>query len=133
VRTRIFEATNGERNWGKFLVGEFDSEWEYVSLVANYKLLVNRGWRAQTHKLVLDLQTGEGAVFAFHGGNADLDKHKIWVCPLFEPFLVWLYAQPDVWTAPQLVDLPDAPFSFAGYRRPGPQPEEVAADKASHE
>jgi hypothetical protein len=72
---------------------------------------------------VLDLQTGEGAMFR-HGGfaRADLNKHKIWVCPLFEPFLEWLYEQDvDVLSClPDTVDLPNAPFELRGYRRAGP-------------
>jgi hypothetical protein len=44
------------------------------------------------------------------------------VCPLFEPFLEWLYEQDltDLSTLPRRVELPDAEFSFTGYRRPGP-------------
>jgi hypothetical protein len=72
--------------------------------------------------IVFDLQTCERASFR-PGGNAkyDLDKHKIWVCPLFEPFLCWLYKQQlDDFTAlPGHIDLADAPFAMAGYRRNG--------------
>jgi hypothetical protein len=120
VKTRIIEATNGEANWGKFLIGVFDSEWEYKSVIDGNPLVASRGW-SKDHFLVLDLQTGEGSLFHTRGmAKADLDKHRIWVCPLFEPFLQWLYTHPDPLTIPAHIDLPDAPFHFAGYRRKGP-------------
>lgn len=72
---------------------------------------------------VLDLQTGEGAFFRPGGyAAADLEKHRVWVCPLFEPFLEWLYRQDltDLGQLPRLVELPDAEFAMRGYRRAGP-------------
>ena len=43
---------------------------------------------------MLDLQTGEGALVRPYGhAKCDFDKHQVWVCPLFEPFLKWLYEQ----------------------------------------
>jgi len=76
------------------------------------------------HVLVLDLQTGEGAILKPGGDpRADLKKHRVWVCPMFEPFLEWLYARAlaiGLDDLPLHVDLPEAPFAFAGYRRPGP-------------
>src|SRR6266702_1985984 len=56
------------------------------------------------------LRTGEGAFFRVHRqgvASADLDKHQIWVCPMFEPFLNWLYKQDvsDLDQLPSLVDL----------------------------
>jgi hypothetical protein len=124
--TKIVEATNGPRNWGKFLIGRFDSEWARRCAVPDIEpvpLLAACGWSVQ-HVLVLDLQTGEGALFAPHGvANADLNqKHQIWVCPLFEPFLTWLYAFTRgraSWfeDLPEHVDLPDAPFAMFGHRR----------------
>lgn len=124
MKTIFVEATNGELNWGKFMVARFDAEeWSRTSIIddARAPLLRGRGW-GPDHVLVVDLQTGEGAVFR-PGGHAreDLKKHRIWVCPLFEPFLVWLYGLPDPMEAPPRVDL-DAPFEFFGHRRPGPQP-----------
>ena len=59
--------------------------------------------------------------------RADLNKRKIWVCPLFEPFLEWLYRhvhdkEGDWWQdLPRVVELPDAPFEIYGHRRPGPE------------
>lgn len=124
--TRFIEATNGPQNWGKFMVGRFtDEEWQRRSVVSNYyqsgwpTLLSAVGW-SKPHVLVLDLQTGEGAIVC-PGGSApaDLNKHQIWVCPLFEPFLTWLYKQDllDLEKLPAHVDLPDAPFAMQGYRR----------------
>lgn len=123
MKTKIVEVTNGPRNWGKFLLARFDSEWEYESKVSpGHRLLAGRGWGPE-HLLIVDLQTGEGAVFR-PGGHAghDLEKHKIWVCPMYEPFLVWLYRQDlsDLDRLPALVDLPEAEFQMYGHRRPGP-------------
>lgn len=124
MKTRVFEATN-LKNWGKFLVAQMDAEWEWRSEIDvwNTSLLGQIGWAPQ-HIWVMDLQTCEGAGFAL-GGHAhnDLEKHKIWVCPMFEPFLAWLYTQKldEIWDLPQVVELPDAAFNFAGYRRPGPK------------
>lgn len=121
---RIFEATNvdaGGFNYGKFLVGRFEEEWEYRSLVSDRPLLSKLGWTAQ-HLLVLDLATGEGALFRHHGlASSDLHKHRVWVCPLFEPFLAWLYRQDvtDLTTLPALVQIEDPTSAMHGYRREG--------------
>lgn len=124
MKTRIVETTN-ELNWGKFLVGWFDHEWSRQSLVdtaSSIPLLRTIGW-GNGHVWVLDLQTGEGAYFLANKNSRaahDLQKHKIWVCPMFEPFLEWLYQQAPNWAdLPELVKL-DAPFAFRGYRREGP-------------
>jgi hypothetical protein len=117
-----FEATNGG-NWGKFAVGKPDTEWHWRSQIdaMNLPLLRQVGWGHDTI-WVWDLETGEGAMFRPGGlAGADLNKHKIWVCPLFEPFLAWLYQQDlrDLEKLPRMVELPDAPFSWHGYRRAG--------------
>lgn len=133
--TKFIEVTNGPRNWGKFMLGRFtQEEWERESNLPDaderavfthgkWSLLRQRGWTPD-HLLVMDLETAEGAIFLPGGSaSADLNKHRIWVCPMFEPFLEWLYAQRD-WLKlddlPNHVDLPDASFAMAGYRRPGP-------------
>jgi len=127
VRIKIVEVTNGERNWGKFLLGQFDDEWSYRSAIDGNSIIAGRGW-SRDHVLVLDLQTGEGAIFRPGGlAKADLDKHRIWVCPMYEPFLTWLYRQPDPFAIPAHVDLPDAEFAMSGYRRPGPSNDAVHA------
>jgi hypothetical protein len=128
MNLHLFEATN-HANWGKFAVGLPGPEWRWRSelegAVATGPLLTQLGW-SHNHVWVMDLQTGEGAIFA-HGGNAgaDLNKHRIWVCPLFEPFLAWLYRQDltTLATLPQVVELLDVPFIWHGYRRPGPDSE----------
>jgi hypothetical protein len=138
VETKLIEATHGisgPGNWGKFCVARFTTEWDRRTRVGHttelaahadspQPLLPACGWgRGSGHVWVMDLQTGEGAYFR-PGGHApaDLAKHRIWVCPLFEPFLCWLYKQDltDLATLPDVVELPDAPFAFHGYRRSGP-------------
>lgn len=125
MKTRIVEAIQpgGPANWGKFLVGRFDTEWHVrsaVDLDSERPLLATIG-KGPATLFVMDLQTGEGALFRPGGyAKADLDKHKIWVCPMFEPFLEWLYKQ-DLTTLddlPRLVEL-EAPFELRGYRRKG--------------
>lgn len=123
--SRIIEVTNGP-NWGKFMVARFDAdEWRRRCALGDAfegALLRELGW-SQDHVWVLDLQTGEGALFRPGGlARADLNKHRIWVCPMFEPFLVWLYQQNllDLSALPALVELPEAEFALHGYRRPGP-------------
>jgi hypothetical protein len=120
--TKIVEVTN-EFNWGKFMLARFDKEWGHRSALSGSQapLLREIGWGPE-HLWVLDLQTGEGAFFRLGGlARADLNKHKIWVCPMFEPFLEWLYQQDvtDLSVLPDLVRLPEAEASFAGYRRSG--------------
>lgn len=129
--TKFIEATNGPRNWGKFMLARFSAEeWARRSqilpmppaeVIMGAPLLPQVGW-SRDHLLVLDLQTGEGAIFRPGGcASADLAKHRIWVCPLFEPFLTWLWTQKtaDLDSLPDHVDLPDAEFQMSGYRRPG--------------
>lgn len=121
--THFIEVSNGF-NWGKFMLGRFDSEeWTARSAVEPAQpLIAGRGWTGD-HLFVLDLQTGEGAVFRPGGcPRADLRKHQIWVCPMFEPFLEWLYTQDlrTIVTLPKSVELPNAESSMHGYRRDGP-------------
>lgn len=115
-------------NWGKFCVAKFtEQEWATPSAlpgVTETSLLKGRGW-SPDHVWVLDLQTGEGAFFRPGGlAIADLNKHKIWVCVLYEAFLTWLYTQDltDIETLPRYVELPNVEFAMAGYRRGGPDP-----------
>jgi hypothetical protein len=128
VITKFIEVTNvkdGGINFGKFLLLRYDeSEWAVRSSVDGHGLLSGRGWTPK-HLWVLDVQTGEGACY-MPGGLASHDlneKHKIWVCPMYEPFLTWLYRQDltDITALPSLVELSekDAPSSMAGHRRRG--------------
>lgn len=123
MKTKLIEVTNGNKNWGKMMLGRFDTEWSHESAISpGMKLLGGRGWTPD-HLLVLDIETGEGAVFKMGGlAKHDLEKHRIWVCPMFEPFLEWLYQQDtaDLDKLPAMVDLKDAPFEMYGYRRCGP-------------
>jgi hypothetical protein len=122
----IVEATNGPKdpnNWGKFLVMRPVEEWAYRSAVCGYPgpLLREIGWGSDL-VIVFDLQTMEGATFEPGGvAAADLKKHGIHVCVLFEPFLEWLYDRDltDLSVLPSHVDLPGWKAAFAGYRRPG--------------
>lgn len=130
MRITFVEATNGF-NWGKFAIGRFDAEeLAYRSVIeekemgVSAKLVGSRGWGPE-HFWFMDLQTGEAAMFR-HGGHAraDLAKHRIWVCPMAEPTLVWIYAH-SLDELPAVIELTEAeaPSAFAGYRRPGPDPE----------
>jgi hypothetical protein len=135
VITKFVEAGHGTEpstigNWGKFVIARFSHD-EWAQPVrfpgcSGSSLIGSQGWRG-THFMVFDLATGEGAMFQ-PGGHApsDLNRHQIWVCPLFEPFLVWLYEfqheQPASWwdQLPAHVVLPSAGFALSGYRREGP-------------
>jgi hypothetical protein len=129
METAIIEVTQDAAsgfNWGKFCVARFDAEWERRSALphnSSAPLLSQCGW-ADGFLWVLDLQTGEGAYFR-PGGSApaDLRRHRIHVCLMFEPFLEWLYAQDlaDLSALPPVVELPDAPAGLYGYRCPGPE------------
>jgi hypothetical protein len=128
---KFIEVTNhgeglGGINHGKFAVCRFEEhEWMKKSAISpEFPLLAGRGW-TRDHVLVLDIQTGEGAIFK-PGGLAEYDlneKHKIWVCPMYQPFLEWLYKQDlkDLSKLPSLVTFTEeqAPSAFSGYRRKG--------------
>lgn len=123
MKIHFIEAHDAtEFNWGKFLLGKMDdAEWSYQSQVSQTPLLAGRGW-SKDHLWILDLQTGEG-FYCRPGGLAvaDLEKHKVWVCPMFEPFLVWLYQQDlsDISKLPSVVNLGNVPTALQGYRRKG--------------
>lgn len=127
---KFIEGTNGF-NWGKFLLMKFTAdEWSYISKIDGFPLLRSRGWGPE-HIWVMDVQTGEGFCTA-HGGLAvaDLQKHEVWVCPMFEPFLQWLYTQDvsDLTKLPAVVEL-EGESALAGYRRSGLKFEEVFSAK----
>lgn len=132
MKTFQFEARHSPTggNWGKFLVAVPDTEWEWRSGVdGNRPLLRTIGW-SPGFIWVHDLQTGEACI-VYPGGSAhaDLQKHRVHLCPLFEPWLEWLYGQLRGYTnltdrlaaLPKIVDLPHVPFAERGYRRPGPR------------
>jgi hypothetical protein len=126
MKTKIIEVTNAPEgiNWGKFMVGRFEPEEQNYHSPIEHHAFLNARW-GPNHIWVLDLETGEGAFFA-HGGCASYDlnsKHQVWVCPMFEPFLNWLYEQDitDLDALPAVVTLTEkqAPSSLFGYRRQG--------------
>lgn len=135
MKTHIIEATNGPNNWGKFMLMVPDAEWARTPAAPGCEspvsLLQQRGWNRDSDLIVFDLQTREGAAFSLQASSPHqaLEKHRIWVCPLFEPFLTWLYEQPAAKVLgldlPPHVDLPDAVFAFAGHRRSGPEASDV--------
>jgi hypothetical protein len=134
LRTRIVEATSLRGDWGKFLVGSFDDdEWVRLSRVSdsNMSLLAEIGYE-HTSLLVVDLSTGEAAVFTpperlstytaaqwqfmtRARATSDLTQHRIEVSPLFAPFLAWLYAQVSFDDLPDDVEF-DAPLVAPEYR-----------------
>lgn len=129
--TKLIEATNtdaGGINHGKFMVARFEPhEWsrrstQTLQTLPAMPLLWQCGWSPE-HILVTDLQTGEGAIFR-PGGLASYDlnvKHRIWVCPLYERFLTWLYKQDlaDLSALPDHVAIDDPDSSLQEYRRQG--------------
>lgn len=124
MKTKIIQATQSREkgfNHGKFLIGQFDKDERAISnMFLSGSSLLNNRW-CDKSILVLDIETGEGAVFR-HGGLASYDlnsKHQIWCCPLYEPFLEWLYSQDitDITKLPDTVELPNAPEAMYGYRR----------------
>lgn len=131
MRTRYFEAISAEGNWGKFMLGQFEPD-EIAAQSAlppdpegwfkPGSMIQGRGWAPGKHWFVMDLQTGEGAYFAL-GGHADYDlseKHNIWVCPLFRPFLNWLYERfregADLWELDRVVRIEGVPLQLSGER-----------------
>ncbi len=133
METKFIEAMHkdGTGNWGKFAVGRFTpEEWARPSIVAPEfgSLIGQRGW-TRSHLWVFDLQTGESAWFLPGGlASADLNKHKIWVCPMFPRFLEWLYEQDlsDLDALPSVVEFghDEISFDFQGQRYPGPEGDE---------
>lgn len=122
--TKFIEATDAtEFNYGKFMVARHTTdEWRRPAIIGGSTSLLRLIGTNSKAVLVFDLQTGEGASFV--PGNAakyDLDKHKIWVCPMYEPFLEWLYKQDltDITALPSIVNLGEVPTAFRGYRREG--------------
>ncbi len=125
-------------NWGKFGVGrwtrqELAEKTQYPGCEGQ-RIASLHGWGGD-HVWLFDLQTGESARFYLNNPRpvdvrSQLRTHQIWVCPMFEPFMVWLWnhvtvAGLDWWdTLPRTVELPaDTPFDVAGHRRPGPNAE----------
>jgi len=99
VQTYLFESVADPftlDNWGAFLVAvpdEIEWGWRSRALPAGAPLPEMFGWNSR-QAWVMDLRTGEGAIFTMGGdARADLDAHRIHVTAQFEAFLEWLYGQ----------------------------------------
>jgi hypothetical protein len=128
----VINGSPGRRlNHGKMMLARWTAEeWAVPSLVAASaesphpvvtSLLALTG-KSPRHLWVCDLETREGLCITPGGSaRADLEKHRIWHCPLFPNFLEWLYTQDltDLSALPSVVELPDAPFALSGWRGPG--------------
>ena len=106
MKTKIIEASDTTQfNWGKFLVGRFDQEWERRSKVGlEVSVIRSQGWGPE-HIMVMDLSVGHAAVFLPRPNGApivDVEDTGIYFCPLFRGFMEWLYLQ-------DLVDLDSLP------------------------
>jgi hypothetical protein len=145
VITHLMEAGN-DFNHGKFMLCQLEvKELAAHSALPGYedKLFFQLGGSRKFNGrnfFVIDMQTGEGAAFSLRphsdtptgaagAAKFELNKHKIWVCPMFEPFLCWLFAQDiavgtDITKLPRYVHL-DAEASMLGYRRSGPDDEHL--------
>jgi hypothetical protein len=131
MQTLIIEAHNG-MNYGKFLLATYGpEEWSREARVepTGRKLLPSIGFGGEW-VWVLDLQTREGAAFLLSGQVTllhQLEKHQVWVCPMYEFFLGWLldrYREDSAGVMalnlPDVVELDTKYFALAGYRRKGP-------------
>jgi hypothetical protein len=99
--THFIEASDGMMH-GKFMLGRLDSAELGVRSAlpgSEEDPLMRVGGRRRLNErstLIVDLQTGNGAAFFIGGGLwiADLNRTgPIHVCPMFPPFLKWLYEQ----------------------------------------
>ena len=99
--THFIEASDGVAH-GKFMLGRLGGhELGLRSALPGFeeqRLLRVGGLRRLNDRstLVVDLQTGNGAAFFISRGlwSADLQRTgPIHVCPMFRPFLKWLYEQ----------------------------------------
>lgn len=131
-------------NWGKFQLLQWEpSDMQRQSKVREGTplLMAVEGQRVAGNDplkavFVRDLQTEEGATL--HPAKEvdpkpQLDRHRVWVCPLFLPFARWLFAnwEGDVATLPDIVELSGEVLHLQGYRRPGEEmfPLAVIRDK----
>ncbi len=127
--TKFIEVTDPTQfNWGKFVISQYEAEeWARMSQISGApSLLRDRGFEGGDI-WVMDLQTRESACINFNTDPVhQLEKHRIWVCPMFSPFLQWLWQQDlsDVTKLPSVVILPaelvKGHVAMQGYRRSGP-------------
>lgn len=128
MHSKIIEAV-GSLNWGRFMVSRFTQE-ERSHLSSQSKLPVIQPFLwSQDCLHVLDLVTGEGAIFNQLRRGQPLHelehKHQIWVCPLYPVFLTWL-SQQDLSDLDKLQDTvyfkngeDERHAALYGYRRTG--------------
>lgn len=92
-KSKIVEVSSGkDKNWGRLMVMKFTEEEKGRKSAFHKSSTI---WKEDTpsdrHIIVYDLITGEGATFDLSKDLVpQLYKHQIWVCVLYEPFLVWL-------------------------------------------
>ncbi len=114
METKIIEASDCDKfNWGKFLIGRFDHEWErraqILSALDGPSLIGSQGWGPED-LLVMDLSVGHAAMFTPRAGalpHVDVENTGIYFCPLFRGFMEWLYRQDlqDLSGLPDYVEL----------------------------
>lgn len=112
MKTKIIETSDTAKfNWGKFLIGRFDHEWEREAGVSPEEgsLLRSQGW-GPDHILVMDLSVGHAAMFLPSRSakpEIDIRNTGIYFCPLFSGFLEWVYQQDltDLDALPDYVEL----------------------------
>lgn len=107
MKTKIIEVEEANRHlWGKFLVGQFDEEWQRRSVVDETlpPLMWRLGWTPEW-LLVVDLSIGNGAMFPMKGDDGRARyKEGLYFCPMQSAFVHWLRAE---WKG-KLEDLPDS-------------------------
>jgi hypothetical protein len=130
VQTYLFESVADpfvRYNWGAFLVAvpdEIEWGWRSHAIPGDISLPEQLAW-GPSQAWVMDLRTGEGALFSLGGDyRAELESHRIFVTAQFEGFLEWLCLQDPAGLRhlPHVVKVADATFSIRNYRRLGPTP-----------
>ncbi len=138
MKTHFIEATQRDDfNWGKFLLCQYEpADWAHPvhlpiskSLASQPQSLLRSRMRDPDGIWCLDIETNEGAYLRW-GPRMHLDlndKHQVWVCPMYEPFLEWLGSQHelgDITMLPHFLRLDTDFGAVAGYRRSGKQQQE---------
>lgn len=107
MKTKIVEVESANLDlWGKFMVGQFDEEWQQRSVVdeRTSPLMWQLGWTPDW-LLVVDLSIGNGAMYTMKGVDERARyKEGTYFCPMQPAFVHWLRAE---WKG-KLEDLPDS-------------------------
>lgn len=130
------QAPEGGGNWGKFAV----ARWSTLEMReptrfpgCEGQFITGLTGSPFDHIWLLDIQAGEGALFSINNPIPvdvphQLNEKQIYICPMFEPFMTWLWEHIRShqgtnldWfdELPRVVVLPEAPFDLYGYRRRG--------------